>query len=306
MIGIYKIENIKNKKVYIGKSRDIIRRWGQHIQHLENNCHHCARLQKDFNDFGIKNFSFQVIFICEHEDEYDLSKLEDYYINEYFLNGDVYNTQINYYNKKLNKKYVLENKNKLNAIYVPNNLNFTKLDSLLAQKIALYIINCYNKYNNKDFNISITEISNVFETKSQSIYRDINKYLNQIKTITINNINIFDNIEYKSGIICIKINSKIPKLTFNTFKIKISNMNNIKSSYTFKLLSLIKKDYIKINVNDILYKFNIFTSSYNKYSNIKLKILNPIIYDIKNTGYSLEFKEIKLGKKVNDICFKLN
>ena len=33
MIGIYKIVNILNNKIYIGKSSDIEKRWKEHIRH---------------------------------------------------------------------------------------------------------------------------------------------------------------------------------------------------------------------------------------------------------------------------------
>ena len=37
MIGIYKIENIINNKVYIGSSNNIERRWKEHKRLLNNN-----------------------------------------------------------------------------------------------------------------------------------------------------------------------------------------------------------------------------------------------------------------------------
>lgn len=39
MIGIYKIENTKNHKVYIGQSIDIEHRFNQHKNYLKNNKH---------------------------------------------------------------------------------------------------------------------------------------------------------------------------------------------------------------------------------------------------------------------------
>ena len=46
MIGIYKIENKVNGKVYIGQSIDIEKRWKEHISCLNNRTHHNDYLQK--------------------------------------------------------------------------------------------------------------------------------------------------------------------------------------------------------------------------------------------------------------------
>lgn len=56
MIGIYKITNIINGKVYIGQSGDINRRWINH-SHNEQNKH----LKSAFEKYGKTNFDFEVI-----------------------------------------------------------------------------------------------------------------------------------------------------------------------------------------------------------------------------------------------------
>ena len=38
-IGIYKITNLKNGKFYIGSSKDMDRRWYEHINELNKNIH---------------------------------------------------------------------------------------------------------------------------------------------------------------------------------------------------------------------------------------------------------------------------
>ena len=65
MIGIYKIENKINGKVYIGQSNNIIRRWEEHISKLNNNSHENKILQYSWNKYGMYNFDFyqhQTIF----------------------------------------------------------------------------------------------------------------------------------------------------------------------------------------------------------------------------------------------------
>ena len=75
MIGIYKIENTINKKVYIGQSRNIERRWKEELRGQLND-----HLMKSFNKYGIDKFSFSVLCECK---EPELNDLEIKYITEY-------------------------------------------------------------------------------------------------------------------------------------------------------------------------------------------------------------------------------
>lgn len=64
MIGIYKIENILNSKVYIGSSKDIKRRWREHLCYLKLNKHHSSHLQYSFNKYGAEVFKFSILLKC--------------------------------------------------------------------------------------------------------------------------------------------------------------------------------------------------------------------------------------------------
>ena len=59
MIGIYKITNKLNGKVYIGQSRDIDARWRQHINAKDNYAIHNA-----IKKYGKENFKFEVLLEC--------------------------------------------------------------------------------------------------------------------------------------------------------------------------------------------------------------------------------------------------
>nr|YP_009184857.1 putative GIY-YIG homing endonuclease [Jenufa minuta]ALO63010.1 putative GIY-YIG homing endonuclease [Jenufa minuta] len=59
--GLYKITCLKNNKIYIGISLNVLSRLGRHTDNLEKNRHDCFELQQDFNQFGKKSFTFEAI-----------------------------------------------------------------------------------------------------------------------------------------------------------------------------------------------------------------------------------------------------
>lgn len=85
--GIYKIENIKNKKVYIGSAVNIYRRRCEHISYLRKDKHINIHLQSSFNKYGEKNFKFIVLeFLEKSEDttmfKEEILKREQYWIDK--------------------------------------------------------------------------------------------------------------------------------------------------------------------------------------------------------------------------------
>lgn len=79
MVGIYKIVNTENGKIYIGQSINIKHRKNCHNYDLKNNRHKNPYLQKAYNK-NPEAFKFEVLCICE---EKELNDLEIYYINKY-------------------------------------------------------------------------------------------------------------------------------------------------------------------------------------------------------------------------------
>ena len=47
--GIYKITCLKNKKIYMGESKNLLARIGRHCQLLSDGRNECLSLQDDFN-----------------------------------------------------------------------------------------------------------------------------------------------------------------------------------------------------------------------------------------------------------------
>lgn len=80
--GIYKITNKVNGKVYIGQSVDIYCRWCSHKNTMKNKNkkEYDYPLYRAFRKYGVINFNFEVIHICE---ESELNDLEIKYISQY-------------------------------------------------------------------------------------------------------------------------------------------------------------------------------------------------------------------------------
>lgn len=73
-IGIYKIENKINGKIYIGQSVNIERRFNEHCRRDEQ------QIDQAIQKYGVNNFTFSILEECEIE---QLNQREDYYISKY-------------------------------------------------------------------------------------------------------------------------------------------------------------------------------------------------------------------------------
>jgi len=83
--GIYKITNSLNtSKIYIGSSKDVDRRFRQHINLLKRGVHDNKKLQYAVNKYGIDNFVFECIEECTEEllierEQYFMDTLNPWY-----------------------------------------------------------------------------------------------------------------------------------------------------------------------------------------------------------------------------------
>ncbi len=82
MIGIYKITNIINNKVYIGQSKNILFRWQKHrtIPFNPNHIDYDKLLYRAIRKYGLNNFEFEVIEECSIG---ELDQKEIYWIKYY-------------------------------------------------------------------------------------------------------------------------------------------------------------------------------------------------------------------------------
>ena len=85
IIGIYKIENLKNGKIYIGQSINIQKRFNEHQRngYYENS----QLIDSAIFDVGIENFSFEIIEECSLSELNDKEKYYIMYYNSIYPNG---------------------------------------------------------------------------------------------------------------------------------------------------------------------------------------------------------------------------
>ena len=87
MSGIYKITNLINNKVYIGKGTKISGRIAAHKYLLRNNKHNNCHLQYAWNKYGEQNFTFETIEKCEVS---ILPQRESYWVEYHKSNNDIF------------------------------------------------------------------------------------------------------------------------------------------------------------------------------------------------------------------------
>lgn len=98
MFVVYKIENLTNKKLYIGKTKNISERWGDHQKVARGGkAKYGAQfglVHKTINKYGIDNFILETIKECDSEEE--AFKAEQYYIALYKTNVVKYGKEFGY------------------------------------------------------------------------------------------------------------------------------------------------------------------------------------------------------------------
>lgn len=82
MIGIYKVTNLINSKVYIGQSKDITHRLSKHKNCPFDKTDHSYNtpFYRAIRKYGLENFKFEIIEECSAK---DLNKREKYWIKYY-------------------------------------------------------------------------------------------------------------------------------------------------------------------------------------------------------------------------------
>jgi len=110
-IGVYRIKNILNGNCYIGSTSTIgfEIRWRKHRNDLYKKSHHSILLQRAWDKYGEKNFTFEILEIC---DKNKCILREQYYINTENSKYNISPTAGSTLGIKMNKSYCLSLKEK--------------------------------------------------------------------------------------------------------------------------------------------------------------------------------------------------
>lgn len=86
--GIYKITNINNEKIYIGKTTKFIDRWRTHAKRGCNIERISGQIYDAMFDEGLENFTWEIVEICPKEDQTEKEKywIEFYHSDQYGYN----------------------------------------------------------------------------------------------------------------------------------------------------------------------------------------------------------------------------
>jgi len=186
--GIYKIENIKTKKKYIGKSIDVERRIYEHKMSFKNNtCNY--KLKYDLNKYGVDSFIFSVIknvsidklermefkFIKKYnsiDTGYNIAKVSDISIIDSIDCDEIINKIIN--------RIKLLNFNE-NIVYISFD-DFSKKNNINNEQIKLIIRKGIDIFNKNDIDIKYEFFENRFRL-IVSIKKERDERLEMLKKI---------------------------------------------------------------------------------------------------------------------------
>lgn len=88
-MGVFRIKNEVNGKIYIGSSTDLIAVWNSQRFQLEAGLHSCDSLQADWKTFGPDNFTYEIVEEIKQDDDdiqkdysKDIKALEELIVDE--------------------------------------------------------------------------------------------------------------------------------------------------------------------------------------------------------------------------------
>lgn len=129
MIGIYKVTNQINGKVYIGQSVDIKKRWGVHHRAYKDKAspQYTCLFYRAIRKYGIENFTFEVIEECEKD---QLDRQEKYWIayyNSFLDRTKGYNETFGGQNGSHFMKLSLETLNEIVDLLISSNMTLQEI-----------------------------------------------------------------------------------------------------------------------------------------------------------------------------------
>ncbi len=102
-MGIYQIKNLVNGKIFLGRSLNLHGKANSFKFQLRNGLHMNSELQKDYNQFGDKNFIFEVVDTLEPKEDLAYDYSEDLKVFEDMWMEKLQPYDENGYNKRKQK-----------------------------------------------------------------------------------------------------------------------------------------------------------------------------------------------------------
>lgn len=285
--GIYKITNKVNERVYIGQGKNITRRWHEHVKALSKGRHHSYKLQKDYEQFGIENFTFEIIERCSIDllDTRELSNIEKYdSINTgYNIKGDTDGYKLDYV-EHIGEKFVVDIDGLIQTGIKPSTLfryiylytRIVGIDGEIQKPL------CINK---------VKDMSKYMNLKDRA-YRS---FITELKTLDLITVNSQDNFSFSDTYIkkvkC--INVKIPDNYIIVYKDAIKEVYNSISLYYHKLFS------------SIFYAHGLFKENKCSYKDMFDFLLPTSSEPIRNMSIwkSVSINGLPIFKCDKDVCF---
>ena len=304
MMGIYKITNIINNKVYIGQSINLQRRKTDHIRDLNKNRNHNNHFQNAWNKYGEENFIFEIIHVVDDSDE--LNKLETYYIDLYdSTNPDKgYNYTRGGDNPSVSELYRQEMKVKLRGIN--SKLSFEDVRHI---KLLMFCL-MDRKEISKLFNVSVKSLTQISIGKSfDYVSPELNDKIHNLKQCLIDERNEYILELFDSGLgitdICNKTGytaSIVEKCVYK-YRDAIGTRKRKYQHIYDEVHRLYEEGYNKYTISKML---KISPSTVNRYLTNFSNPYNELNYkkvtkDIENEIINLYFNEDKTIKYIADI-----
>lgn len=170
-MGIYKIINQINHKIYVGSAKNMQNRWHSHKKCLRKQNHHNKHLQSAANKYGLTNFSCEILEIVENENE--LVAREQYWLD--FLKP--YIPEIGYNKNKLatsslGVKHTIESRKNM-SIAAKNRKTQPRYEDYAKSKLNWNIISeIRDKYASGEYNsVELGKIYNISDRYVRKILK---------------------------------------------------------------------------------------------------------------------------------------